>query len=55
VADEKGFVDRDVFKRFDVLAFFHLQDTVHQQKWVAVRQGFQDLVNVHHGGDLNAK
>src|SRR6476620_3848631 len=48
MAHEKGFVDRDVLERLDAFALFNFQHAVHQQDGIAVWQGLEDLVNVHH-------
>ena len=45
---EKWLIDGDIFQRLDTLAFFNLKHTVYQQNRVAMRQLFQNLMNVHH-------
>src|SRR5690606_33735680 len=44
---EERLVDGDVLERSDPLALFDRHHAVDQQKGVAVRQEFEDLVDVH--------
>src|SRR5206468_4014295 len=37
-----------VLEGVDALALHHLDDAVHQEEWIAMRQRCQDLGNVHH-------
>ena len=45
---EKWFVDGDIFKRLDALAFVYFKHSINQQNRIAVRQLLENLVNVHH-------
>ena len=42
MALKKVFVDRDVFNSDDALLSFHFFDSIHEEKWVAVREDFLD-------------
>src|SRR5437762_7042259 len=46
---EERLVDRDILDCLDALAGFHLEHPIDEQDRVAMRQLFQNLVNVHHG------
>jgi hypothetical protein len=54
VARKEGLVHADVLQRRDPLAGNHLQHAVDQQDRIAVRQVFENLVDVHAGIDGSA-
>ena len=45
---EEWLVDGDVFQRLDAFALVNLKNPVDQQKWIAMRQFVENLVNIHH-------
>ena len=45
---EKWLIDGDILQRSDALALVDFKDPIHQQEWIAVRQLFENFVDIHH-------
>ena len=45
---EERLIDRDILQRPDALALVDFKNPIHQQKWIAMRQLFENFVDIHH-------